>query len=275
MKIGNALVIGGRGFIGEHLVSELLKYGGDVSVFDKDSSEPIETAVSRASRVAFLAPPGTGLLPRVLAAVSKHAVPTFLYASTALLYEGGKEARKETDPLLPMTEYAKKKGEEEALVRGFMEGHPDANVIVARLGNVYGDKKNKGVIGLAFDQLSGNGGGKEIVVAGDGMQARDFVFVDDVARALSGLLANNTKAGVVNITTGSAITVLQAIRYIEEMAQKKIAYRFGPAVTEPHSLVGDTTKLRTLLAWAPSTTLQDGLHKTYGRYMINTEKRTA
>ena len=120
-----------------------------------------------------------------------------------------------------------------------------------------------------FEQLFEKSEKKEIVVAGDGTQIRDFVFVDDVARALSKLLLNNEKCDEINISTGIGTTLLQIIQHIEEITKKKVIYHLGPKAIEADSIIGDNTKLRMFVKWSPDTPLKDGLRKTYERYMLN------
>ena len=225
--------------------------------------------MSKASVVVFLAQPNQDLLKKTLDAVSKNAVKTFLYTSTLLIYKSGENEKKEEDQLSPITEYAKNKLEEEKIIFNFKNNYPNINVIVARLGNVYGDIKNRGFIGLVFEQLFEKSEKKEIVVAGDGTQIRDFVFVDDVARALSKLLLNNEKCDEINISTGIGTTLLQIIQHIEEITKKKVIYHLGPKAIEADSIIGDNTKLRMFVKWSPDTPLKDGLRKTYERYMLN------
>jgi UDP-glucose 4-epimerase len=275
MEEGTILIIGGSGFIGEHLVSELTVSGRKVSIFTRNSSEPLEEMISKSSAVVFLAPPDHGLLKQALLAVATYTVGTFLYSSTVLLYKGGGEPEKETGEIFPVTEYAKKKHEEEKIISDFKKEHPEINVLVTRLGNVYGGIKNKGFIGRIFEQLASEGEKKEIIIAGDGTQMRDYVFVDDVAKALALLLIRNEKANIVNVSTGIGHSLLEVIECVEKTIQKKIVYRFGPEVSETHSVVADNTKLKKILTWTPETSLADGLRKTHKRYIVNATSANA
>ena len=128
MNNDNILVIGGSGFIGEYFVSELIRCGKKVSIFNGHSSETIDMAISKVSVVAFLAQPNQSLLQETFMLMLKEKIHTFLYSSTVLLYKEGEGLRKESDELFPVTEYAKNKYEEEKLVIDFKNNNPQINL---------------------------------------------------------------------------------------------------------------------------------------------------
>ncbi len=145
-------------------------------------------------------------------------------------------------------------------------------IIIPRLGNVYGDVKNRGLIALVFQSVYSKKEKKDIVLAGDGLQVRDFVFVDDVASALVKLLCvGKDDIGIVNVTTGIPSTLLSTVEKAQAVVNKKIAYSFGPAVQETFSVIGDNEKLFALTSWRPETSLEEGLRITNGRYIVHTQ----
>lgn len=267
MKKSKTLVIGGGGFIGEYLVDNLKKNSIEVKIFDKDSTETLEKAVLDADQVVYLVRPDPIFLKRTLSALDHSQAKFFLYASTVLVYKGGQQLQNEENIVSPITQEGKNKRIEEEMVIDFREKNKNINVTIARLGNVYGGVKNRGLIGRVCDQLSRKSQGV-IILPGDGSQTKDFVFVDDIAKALSMLVVNNITVDIVNISTGIGSSILGVINEIEKLSQMKVDYDFGPEVPEAHTLIADNSKLRSLLGWAPETYLEEGLRKTLQRCII-------
>jgi UDP-glucose 4-epimerase len=133
-----------------------------------------------------------------------------------------------------------------------------------RLTNVYGPRQlikhnRQGFIGW-FIRLAIEG--EEIQVFGDGAQTRDFVYVDDVARA--NLLAlESRQTGALNVGTGreTSVNELAAILAREAGFARPIAHG-PPAAGEQRRSSVDPAAARTQLGWSPRTALQDGLRRT-------------
>jgi dTDP-L-rhamnose 4-epimerase len=114
--------------------------------------------------------------------------------------------------------------------------------------------------------------GKPPVIYEDGFQTRDFIFVEDVARA-NLLVAQKDEANyqVYNVGTGVATTVLDFIatlaRVYGRQVQPELRAEFRPG--DFRHLVADANRLRAL-GWAPQFTLEQGLRRyaawiqTYG-----------
>ena len=286
----DVLVIGGTGFIGEYLVAKLVRLKFKIAVFHSGFYEPLanpavqyfkddanghimEELVSCSKDIVYLAPPISGLLDRFLASVSSDLTRTVLYASTVLLYKGGAIPEKENGLLLPLTSYAKEKYSEEEKILSFSSQNPKIKVIIARLGNVYGDVKNRGLIQQVFQSFFITDKSDGVVISGEGKQIRDFIFINDVAEALTLLLDSpKVSTGVVNVTTGVGHSLLEVIKLIEKITGKKIIYRFGPPVSETFSIIGDNSKLKSLIERTPRTDLETGLRETYKRYIMNFKK---
>ena len=89
-------------------------------------------------------------------------------------------------------------------------------------------------------------------INGDGAAQRDFVHVDDLARAF--LLALDhavpDRRAVFNIG-GSPASVAEIVAAVEQVAGRKIPVEHLPPKPEPQLLLGDSTAARTRLAWRP------------------------
>jgi UDP-glucose 4-epimerase len=104
--------------------------------------------------------------------------------------------------------------------------------------------------------------GEEIVVDGDGTDSRSNTYVKDCVGGL--LLAANQPAHSVgqifNIGGGEEVNVNQVLAMLEELTGATAQLRHGPQRPgDQRRTVADTTKARTLLGYAPSTRVLDGL----------------
>jgi len=103
--------------------------------------------------------------------------------------------------------------------------------------------------------------GEPVRVFGDGGAVRDFVHVDDLARAHVLALG---KPGTYNLGSGRGWTVLEVIEVARRVTWRKIDVHFAPPRPgDPRSLVADSTKARRELGWEPTRTLEEMIDSTY------------
>ena len=269
------LVIGGAGFIGSHVVKELLKepvkeviiydnftrgkmenieeslkdkrcyifpYGGDIrdiDVLDK-AMEGIDYVFHLAAmwllhckdfpRTAFeVNIYGTF---NVLEACVRHRVKKLIYSSSASVYGDALE--------VPMTEehpfnnryfYGATKIAGEAMCTAFNDRY-GLSVIGLRYANVYGPHQDQrgvytGVIPTILNRIDS---GEPIVINGDGSQAYDFIYVEDVARANICALKSNVNFGFYNVGTGVQTSIKELVNLIMKLtgAKNRIIYKPYP-----------------------------------------------
>ena len=103
----------------------------------------------------------------------------------------------------------------------------------------------------------------EIVVWGSGAPRRELMYVDDLSDALVFLLKHYSGEQHVNIGTGVDITISELAEAVARVVGVPGKLRFDPSKPDgaPRKLL-DTTKMREL-GWSSSTSLEDGLRKTY------------
>jgi UDP-glucuronate decarboxylase len=97
-----------------------------------------------------------------------------------------------------------------------------------------------------------------------GEQLRDFLHVDDVARALVAV-ARSEITGAVNIGSGDAVTVREVVETIGRFTGRSDLLEIGAlpyAPDDPMVVVADTTRLTREVGWEPTLTLEDGLRQT-------------
>jgi len=244
------LVTGGAGFIGSHTVEALLEAGAWVRVFDNLSTgnrgnlpdhpklemqvgdirnpQEVNAAMQGVTHVLHLAaqvsvqasvedPPTSctqniyGFV-NVLHAVCQNKVQRFVYASSAAVYGVPEQVPlSETSPLAPISPYGLEKyvNEQYATLFESLYGFSSMGL---RYFNVFGPRQDPkspyaGAISKFIERISEN---KSLVVFGDGLQTRDFIYVKDIVQANRAAL-EAAGTGVCNIATGKAWTLLQVI----------------------------------------------------------------
>jgi UDP-glucose 4-epimerase len=97
--------------------------------------------------------------------------------------------------------------------------------------------------------------GEPVVVHGDGAAVRDYVHVDDVARAHQAALE---REGVYNLGSGKGSSTLEVVEAARRVTGRKIDVRHGPPRPgDPKGLVADLRKARVELGWEPRHSLED------------------
>ena len=112
---------------------------------------------------------------------------------------------------------------------------------------------------------------KEIQIFGDGLQLRDFVFVDDAADAFLRAGATDAVNGqVFNVGGAQPISHLELVTLLIETAgtgsYRLVEWPPDKKVIDIGSFYAASTRFRTTTGWAPSMTLRDGLAQTIAYY---------
>jgi nucleoside-diphosphate-sugar epimerase len=139
-----------------------------------------------------------------------------------------------------------------------------------RYFNIYGPRQNPelqyaAVVPIFIKNMLQN---KPCVIYGDGLQTRDFTFVEDcVAANLVSCKHENAPGQVLNVCCGDQISVLDLFQTIADMLDYKLAPVHEPqrAGDVRHSR-GSTQKMKERLNFRPLTSLQKGLEKTVRWY---------
>ena len=291
-----ALVTGGAGFIGGHLVEKLVEQGWDAIVFDN---------FERASLETLKALPPEAELRRVdvrdldsmrryaddvnvifhLAAltdvveseakrdeywdvnvlgtenalkVARDLGAKLVFTSSAAVYGELNEAAREDLKPNPISFYGVTKLEGEKLCMKYHEEY-GVDVVVLRLFNVFGERARAGVVKIFLERARE---GRPLIIYGDGEAVRDFIYVGDVADALiEAALSEEVSGKVLNIGSGKPIRVRELAEAVAGEAGVEIIHE-SERRGEIRFSLADISLAKKLLNWSPKIYLLDWLRSS-------------
>jgi UDP-glucose 4-epimerase len=294
-----AVVTGGAGFIGSHVVDALLARGDEVHVVDNlstgrhenlnpeaalhehDIREPLELVFDQIEpevvlHLAAQADVGTSVerpvfdaevnvlgTIHVLEAARAHGAQIVFSSTGGAIYGDVEQPAREDDPRRPVSPYGTSKLAAEEYLATWNALHGTTHVVL-RFANVYGPRQlpklEGGVVSIFPDRLRS---GEGITIYGDGEQTRDFVYVGDVVAAV---LAGIGKAGgVFNIGTGAETSVNELFDACRRIAGAELdAEHAGARPGDALRSVLDVSRAERELGWQPQTPLAEGLRLSWG-----------
>lgn len=298
MKI---LITGGAGFIGSHIAEAYIKEGFNVIIIDDLSRGKKENLPENADfyELSILDPELEEIIKRerpdiinhhaaqidvrksvddpladaqvnilgtirILQNAVKYGVKKIVFASSGGAIYGEQDyfPADEKHPLKPMSPYGASKASCEIYINSFslIYGIKAVNL---RYGNVYGPRQDPygeaGVIAIFIMKILK---GLTPVVNGDGMQTRDFVFIEDVVNANLIALKDEIE-GTFNIGTGQEHTIIDILNIIQKKLGKAIIWTHGPAKPgEQRRSCLDIRMARERMGWFPKVSLDEGIGKT-------------
>ena len=298
MKI---LVTGGAGFIGSNLADALIADGNKVTIIDDLSMGKLENIPEKAEfhkvdicsaavdkifekgkfdRVFHLAAqmdvrksvanPAFDAEINILGGINllqasvKHDVGKCIFSSTGGAIYGEQDyfPADEDHPLRPISPYGISKLAFEKYLYYYKLEH-DLNYIALRYANVYGPRQNEageaGVVAIFCSRLLRS---EKAVVFGDGLQTRDFVFVDDVVKA-NILAMRHDESTAFNVGTGIEININELYEKVKKAtgsSQKRINEPAKPGEQLRSCIAFE--KIKSALGWSPSVDIDSGILKT-------------
>ncbi|MBK8026133.1 MAG: SDR family NAD(P)-dependent oxidoreductase [Chloroflexi bacterium] len=209
----------------------------------------------------------------VLQACLQHRVSRLLFASSMTIYGHAADVPTPEDaPPAPISYYAVSKYAAERYVHltaARREPGFTLNATSLRMFNVFGERQSltnayQGVLAIFIGNVLR---GEPITIHADGEQSRDFVHIDDVARAWVAALDNEASYGqVMNIGTGQPTTVNELCDLVlGAFGHSRDTYpvRYEPA--QPGDMrrsAADIARARALLGWQPQVERSEGMLRT-------------
>lgn len=261
------LVTGGAGFIGSHLLLQLLADGHEVTVLDNvstgewshvpDGCEKWEMDIrsqeviprimkARFDRIVHLAAqamvnvsvddPAFDAMENVMGTVNvleaarKSEVGRVIFASTAAAYGNVPEKElpvKEDRQLAPMSFYGLSKVTAEKYLAMYQELF-GLDYVILRFANVYGERQgDRGEGGVISIFAKKIAAGEGVTVYGDGEQTRDFIYAGDIAAGIRAAMATEKCNTVYNLSTRTETSLNELIRIMEDVSRTKIDVSYG------------------------------------------------
>jgi nucleoside-diphosphate-sugar epimerase len=302
----NYLVTGGAGFIGSHIVAELLRRGESVRVADNFSTgrrenipagtevvegdladaEVAQRAVDGCTYVIHQAaipsvprsvkdPVGSNranvdATVQVLTAARDAGAKRLVFAGSSSVYGNAATLPKREDMRpAPLSPYALQKFIAEQYCQMFTKLY-GFETVTTRYFNVFGPRQQPGspYSGVISLFIEALSEGKAPVIHGDGKQTRDFTFVGDVVDGVLRACDSPTAAGeVINVACGGRISLLEVLRTLQTILRTQIEPTFGPPREgDVRDSQADIHKARQMLGYEPRMPLEDGLRQTVEWY---------
>ena len=299
MKPGRALVTGGAGFLGCHLVRRLNADGWDVTVLD-DYSSPSPAAGGLPATIvegSVMSPPLFGGPFQLICHLASPASPPrylldpvgtlrtaaegtrqmldlaaesgahFLFTSTSEIY-GDPEVHPQVesypgsvDVAGPRACYDEGKRYAEALIYAYRRSGRHRRSSVVRLFNTYGPGMNPedGRVVTAF--ISAALAGNPLPIFGDGSQTRSFCYVDDVVDGLM-MVVDRQLPGPLNLGNDAEISMLELADALQRLLGQSGRTFLALPDGDPKVRKPDLRAIHEATGWRATTDLPTGLERT-------------
>lgn len=200
----------------------------------------------------------------------RYGVSRYVQVSTDEVYGSlGREGLfTENTPLLPNSPYSASKASADCFVRAAAETY-GLNASITRCSNNYGPYQfPEKLIPLMIWRALEN---KPLPVYGDGLNIRDWLYVDDHCQAIDTVLRRGQAGEVYNVGGNNERTNLEIVKEVLRILNKSDSLiQFvtdRPGHDRRYAI--DSSKIKRQLNWVPNTNFKDGIRKTVQWYLNN------
>jgi len=211
--------------------------------------------------------------------IARRRECVFLHVSTDEVYGStDHDFFTEDSPLRPNSPYAASKASSDMLVRAYVETYK-IRAMITRCSNNYGPYQfpEKLIPLVIINALSG----KPIPVYGDGMNVRDWIYVEDHCRAIDAVLHKGSTGEVYNIGSRNERPNIDVIRLLLAKVAERLCVN-GADLTGLINFVKDReghdrryaidpSKIEQEIGWRPVMSFEEGIAKTVDWYIGNKE----
>lgn len=296
----NSLVVGGTGFIGKHLIDQLIIRGDIVTVYDRKEPKSEKTTECRFIRgglddqqkllmatkgieivyhLAWDTFPGTSIqapiedvISNVIGSINlldacvKNDVHRIVFSSSGGTVYGQPmrlpfDENHFTDPI---SSYGITKLTVEKYIKLYAYLY-NLKYVILRIANVYGEGqlpyRGQGVIPTFLARIYEN---KPIIIFGDGSIIRDYVYVTDVARAFF-MAANDLSPNCIyNIGSSQEVSLIKLVDKIKTITGKNISIKYEPArLFDVPKVILDCNLIKSKIEWDVKIDLDEGIKRTW------------
>jgi nucleoside-diphosphate-sugar epimerase len=212
----------------------------------------------------------TGTL-NVLLAARDTDVHRVVYASSSSVYGAIRfDVKREDMAVAPLSPYGVAKYAGEAYCASFHEVY-GLETVSLRYFNVFGPRQSpiSEYAAVIPNFISAALLGESPIIYGDGLQCRDFTFVENVVQANLAAATEDDAAGhVLNIGCGERTTVLSLLAAVSEITGRSIEARhLPPRPGDIRVSVADIEKASRVLGYAPTVDLTEGLRRGHEYFL--------
>lgn len=297
----NALVVGGNGFIGSHLVDRLLSEGHTVHVFDRQPElyrKPLEGVIyhiqdfgNRSILVEALEhidmvfhlisttvpktsndDPVFDVMSNVVESIflleqcAKSKVKKFVFVSSGGAVYGTPAVVpvSEESPLNPESSYGISKLTIEKYLELFHHLY-GLDYVIVRPSNPYGERQNylgdQGVIAVFMGKIAKN---QAIDIWGDGNTIKDYIYISDLIDGIYKAAVNKTIHRIFNIGNGTGHSINDILKMITQKIDRPVLINYGPkGKFDVSKIYLDIKRAQQELGWEPKISLDVGLSRTW------------